>query len=164
MVSGRPMIVSSNIGNWDAFVAAWLPGTEGAGVADVLFGDYDFQGKLSFTWPRENYQIPINVGDSTYDPLYAFGYGLSYSATTPIPTNPPTSPPTPVPTGTANKGDVNSNGSIDIVDALLVAQYYVGLPVTIDLVAADVNCNGTVDIVDALLIAQYYVGLISQFC
>jgi rhamnogalacturonan endolyase len=65
---------------------------------------------------------------------------------------------------TVTKGDANSNGAIDIVDALLVAQYYVGLnPANFDASAADVNCSGGVDIVDALLVAQYYVGLISSF-
>jgi hypothetical protein len=60
-------------------------------------------------------------------------------------------------------GDVNNNGSVDIVDALITAQYYVGLSVSINTTVADVNCNGTIDIVDALLIAQYYVGLLSAF-
>jgi beta-glucosidase len=62
----------------EAFVAAWLPGTEGQGVADVLFGDYKPTGKLAFTWPRTTTQIPINLGDAHYDPLFAYGYGLSY--------------------------------------------------------------------------------------
>jgi beta-glucosidase len=62
----------------DAIVAAWLPGTEGAGVADVLFGDYKPTGKLSFSWPRSMAQIPINVGDAKYDPLFPFGFGLTY--------------------------------------------------------------------------------------
>jgi hypothetical protein len=67
--------------------------------------------------------------------------------------------------GTVNPGDVNNDGSIDIVDALLVAQYYVGLnPGNFDPGNADTNCDGSIDIVDALLIAQYYVGLISGFC
>ncbi|MCW8965204.1 MAG: hypothetical protein OQK82_00745, partial [Candidatus Pacearchaeota archaeon] len=71
--------------------------------------------------------------------------------------------PTPAPTGTL--GDVNNNDSIDIVDALLVAQSYVGLnPVGFDSLNGDVNCDDDIDIVDALLIAQYYVGLISGFC
>jgi hypothetical protein len=62
-------------------------------------------------------------------------------------------------------GDVNNNGSIDIVDTLLVAQFYVGLnPSNFDQSKADANCNGTIDIVDALLIAQYYVGLVSELC
>ena len=62
----------------DAIVAAWLPGSEGQGVADVLFGDHYPSGKLSFTWPRSMAQIPINVGDSPYDPLYAYDFGLTY--------------------------------------------------------------------------------------
>ena len=60
---------------WDSFVAAWLPGTEGSGVADVLFGDYNPTGKLSFSWPKNMNQFPINPED---DHLYNFGYGLSY--------------------------------------------------------------------------------------
>ena len=65
---------------------------------------------------------------------------------------------------TGAKGDANGNGSIDIVDALLVAQYYVGLnPSGFVSANADVNCNGLIDIVDALMIAQYYVGLIASF-
>jgi hypothetical protein len=66
--------------------------------------------------------------------------------------------------GAQTLGDVNSNGSIDIIDAMLIAQKYVGLnPVNFDPAAADVNCSGSIDIVDALLVARYYVGLISQF-
>ncbi len=80
LVSGRPMIITSQIADADAFVAAWLPGTEGDGVAEVLFGDYGFTGKLSFSWPRDMSQIPINVGDASYDPLFPYGYGLGSSA------------------------------------------------------------------------------------
>src|SRR5262249_4948138 len=74
-----PEINASN-----AFIAAWLPGSEGGGVGDLLFRnpqggvDYDFRGKLSFSWPRTPEQTPLNVGDSGYDPLFAFGYGLDY--------------------------------------------------------------------------------------
>ena len=78
LVSGRPMIIDKVLDKADAFVAAWLPGTEGQGVADVLFGDYKPTGKLSFTWPRTMAQIPINVGDKNYDPLFKYGFGLSY--------------------------------------------------------------------------------------
>jgi len=60
----------------DAFVAAWLPGTEGDGVADVLFGKHDFEGKLSRTWFKRVDQLPMNVGDKYYDPLFPFGFGL----------------------------------------------------------------------------------------
>jgi beta-glucosidase len=79
LVSGRPMIVNEALDQADAFVAAWLPGTEGQGVADVLFGDYKPSGKLSCSWPRSMTQVPINVGDSNYDPLFRYGYGLTYS-------------------------------------------------------------------------------------
>lgn len=78
LVSGRPLTVTEHLPAWDALVAAWLPGTEGQGVADVLFGDYKPTGKLPLSWPRTNDQIPINVGDPQYDPLFPFGFGLSY--------------------------------------------------------------------------------------
>ncbi|HET8654115.1 MAG TPA: glycoside hydrolase family 3 N-terminal domain-containing protein [Longimicrobiaceae bacterium] len=78
LVSGRPMILGDALTKADAFVAAWLPGTEGEGVADVLFGDYKPTGKLSYTWPRSMAQIPINVGDENYDPLFPYGFGLTY--------------------------------------------------------------------------------------
>ncbi len=78
LVSGRPMVLGETLEASAAFVAAWLPGTEGQGVADVLFGDYSPSGKLSFSWPRSMEQIPVNVGDAEYDPLFAYGFGLSY--------------------------------------------------------------------------------------
>ncbi len=78
LVSGRPLVITDQLPDWSALVAAWLPGTEGQGVADVLFGDYKPTGKLPHSWPRSAAQIPINVGDTTYDPLWAFGYGLTY--------------------------------------------------------------------------------------
>ena len=62
----------------DAVVAAWLPGTEGSGVADVLFGDAAPTGTLSHSWPREMDQVPINVGDEGYAPLFPYGFGLTY--------------------------------------------------------------------------------------
>jgi beta-glucosidase len=75
IISGRPLIITEQIDDWDAVVAAWLPGTEGQGVADVLFGDYPFTGKLSYTWPRSMEQIPLGSGSS--EPLFPFGYGLT---------------------------------------------------------------------------------------
>ena len=78
VLSGRPLILGDALGQADSVVAAWLPGTEGQGVADVLFGDYKPTGKLSFTWPRTMAQIPINVGDAAYDPQFPFGFGLTY--------------------------------------------------------------------------------------
>ncbi len=77
VVSGRPMIVPPELlSQIDALVASWLPGSEGMGVADVLFGKKPFTGKLPVTWPRSVAQEPINVGDASYDPLYRFGFGL----------------------------------------------------------------------------------------
>ena len=62
----------------DAFIAAWLPGTKGQGVADVLFGDYKPTGKLSFTWPSNKDQFGLHKGDKGYKPLFETGYGLTY--------------------------------------------------------------------------------------
>lgn len=78
IISGRPLILGNVIDDCDAFVAAWLPGTEGQGVADVLFGDYAPTGKLSFSWAKSVSQIPINIGDANYDPLFPYGFGLTY--------------------------------------------------------------------------------------
>jgi beta-glucosidase len=78
LVAGRPMILDSIMSYADAIVMAWLPGSEGAGVTDVLFGDAHPSGKLPMTWPKSMSQIPINTGDATYDPLYPFGHGLTY--------------------------------------------------------------------------------------
>jgi beta-glucosidase len=84
-LSGRPLWVNPHLNASDAFVAAWLPGTEGGGVADVLFrtasGDinHDFEGRLSYSWPKRADQYTLNVGDADYDPLFAYGYGLSYA-------------------------------------------------------------------------------------
>ncbi|MCW3065952.1 MAG: Beta-glucosidase [Solirubrobacterales bacterium] len=77
IVSGRPLILDpGQLSKMDGLVASWLPGSEGAGVADTLFGARPFTGKLPVTWPRTLAQEPINVGDKSYDPLYPFGYGL----------------------------------------------------------------------------------------
>jgi beta-glucosidase len=76
VVSGRPQVVTDQLDKIDALVASWLPGSEGAGVADVLFGRRPFTGRLSMTWPRTEAQVPINVGDADYQPQYPFGWGL----------------------------------------------------------------------------------------
>ena len=78
IVSGRPLIITDELDKWSGLIAAWLPGSEGKGVTDVIFGDYNPTGRLSVTWPRTMEQIPINFGDSDYDPLFEYGYGLSY--------------------------------------------------------------------------------------
>lgn len=77
LISGRPLLIGEILDVSDAIVAAWLPGTEGAGVADVLFGDFGFTGRLPMTWPRSMEQLPINIGDESYDPLFPVGFGLS---------------------------------------------------------------------------------------
>jgi beta-glucosidase len=90
LISGRPMIITHQLAQVDAFVAAWLPGTEGQGVADVIFGDYPFTGKLPYTWPRSMDQLPFNFSamesSGCAAPLFPFGYGLDVN-----------SPPMPAP-------------------------------------------------------------------
>ncbi|GAA3391680.1 hypothetical protein GCM10020369_50530 [Cryptosporangium minutisporangium] len=76
VVSGRPQVITDQLGRIDALVASWLPGSEGTGVADVLFGRRPFTGRLSMSWPRAENQVPVNVGDRTYRPLYPYGWGL----------------------------------------------------------------------------------------
>jgi beta-glucosidase len=83
LISGRPRVITEQLPLADAWVAAWLPGTEGGGIADVLFGDFPFTGKLSYSWPRSNEQLPININNSAEKtgcdaPLFPFGYGLEY--------------------------------------------------------------------------------------
>ena len=78
LVTGRPLILDQILPIADAIVVAWLPGTEGTGVTDVLFGDVHPTGKLPRTWPSSMSQIPINYGDTNYNPLYPYAYGLTY--------------------------------------------------------------------------------------
>jgi len=78
LISGRPMIVTESIELSDAFIASWLPGTEGSGVSDILWGNSPPTGKLSYSWPRSISQVPVNLGDENYDPLFPLGYGLTY--------------------------------------------------------------------------------------
>lgn len=78
LVSGRPMIISEVLPYTDAFIAVWLPGTEGDGIAEVLFGDFEPKGLSSHTWPREMNQIPINYGDENYNPLFAYKHGITH--------------------------------------------------------------------------------------
>lgn len=84
-VTGRPLWVNRELNASDAFAVIWQPGTEGAGVADVIFKAadgkprYDTNGRLTFSWPKRPDQAPLNVGDQDYDPLYPYGFGLSYS-------------------------------------------------------------------------------------
>jgi beta-glucosidase len=83
-ISGRPMWVNAELNESDAFVAAWLPGTEGVGISDVLFTkadgeiNHDFKGKLSFSWPKSATQAVVNRFDEDYAPLLPYGFGLQY--------------------------------------------------------------------------------------
>jgi beta-glucosidase len=83
LLSGRPLIIDSSLNLADAWVAAWLPGTEGAGVTDVLFGARDFVGKLPYTWLRSIEQLPFDFDNLPSEgcaaPLFPYGYGLSYA-------------------------------------------------------------------------------------
>ena len=121
--------------------------------------------RLAIAWQNTAYNQPPH-------PSFFLGEGMGaaprpniyYPAGSPTnpPTTPPTTPPTATPTGT--KGDVNSDGTINIIDALMTAQYSVGLnPANFNTNMADVNCDGTITIVDALMIAQRYVGLLGSF-
>jgi beta-glucosidase len=89
ILSGRPMVITDQYQTADAWVAAWLPGSEGDAVADVLFGDYPFVGKSPYTWPRSNDQLPINENNSAgligcQAPLFPYGYGLGQAGSKPI--------------------------------------------------------------------------------
>ena len=83
LISGRPLILGDHLDSFDGFIAAWLPGSEGGhGIADVMFGDYDFTGKLSFTWPIALNQVGETSNDAGYNPAdyqYPYGYGLKYN-------------------------------------------------------------------------------------
>jgi len=78
LVTGRPLIIDTILPIADAIVVAWLPGSEGAGITDILFGDVHPTGHLPHSWPRNMAQIPINVGDDNYDPQFPYTYGLTY--------------------------------------------------------------------------------------
>jgi beta-glucosidase len=88
ILSGRPLVITDQYALADAWVAAWLPGSEGEGVADVLLGDYPFTGRLPFTWPRSNEQLPINenndIGKMGCAPLFPYGFGLGQAGSQPI--------------------------------------------------------------------------------
>jgi beta-glucosidase len=99
LVSGRALYSNAELNLSNAFVVAWLPGTEGGGVADVVFRKrggsiaHDFTGVLPVSWPRSACQVPLNIGDAGYHPQFAFGYGLTYRSRTHIGTLDETSGP-----------------------------------------------------------------------
>jgi len=80
LISGRPMIIQDALPQADAFLVAFLPGTEGQGIADVIFGNYKPTGKLSFSWPKSMDQLPLNINNlkDKSDPLFPYGFGLTY--------------------------------------------------------------------------------------
>jgi beta-glucosidase len=88
LISGRPLIITEALPYADAFVAAWLPGTEGMGVADVLFGDRPFTGRLPFTWPRSAEQLPFDFANLPADgcdaPLFPYGFGIDPASSEPV--------------------------------------------------------------------------------
>lgn len=88
LLSGRPLIITDLLPEWDALVAAWLPGTEGQGVADVLFGKTQFTGKLPYTWPRSSDQLPFDFANLPTEgcaaPLFPLGYGLTTDESAPV--------------------------------------------------------------------------------
>uniref|UniRef100_A0A7N0R925 Glycoside hydrolase family 3 C-terminal domain-containing protein n=1 Tax=Kalanchoe fedtschenkoi TaxID=63787 RepID=A0A7N0R925_KALFE len=78
IISGRPLVIEPRLlEKTESLIAAWLPGSEGDGVADVLFGDYEFEGRLPVTWFKDVGQLPLNHGQEPYDPLFPFGFGLT---------------------------------------------------------------------------------------
>ena len=81
VVSGRPLVVTDLLPGWAALVAAWLPGSEGEGITDVLFGDFAPTGTLPISWPRSAAQVGLHRGDAGYDPLFPYGFGLSWGGT-----------------------------------------------------------------------------------
>ena len=84
-ISGRPLIVNEEINLSESFVQLWLPGTAIEGITDVIFTNknneinFDFKGKLSYSWPKFSHQTKLNYGDKEYDPLFPYGFGLTYA-------------------------------------------------------------------------------------
>ena len=80
LISGRPLVIEPwLLDKMDAFIVAWLPGTEGGGIADVIFGDHEFQGRLPVTWFKTVDKLPMHAEQNSYDPLFPIGYGLTSS-------------------------------------------------------------------------------------
>ncbi len=88
LISGRPMIINTILHNSDALIASWLPGTEGDGIAEILFGDFEPTGLLPMTWQKSMEQIPQNIGDENYNPLFAYGYGITSFENSPVGSKP----------------------------------------------------------------------------
>ena len=134
-LSGRPLWTNPEINASDAFVAAWLPGSEGAGVADVIFSAadgkvaHDFRGKLSFSWPRSLEQTVLNVGDPDYDPLFPYGHGLTYADAGDLPVLDETRPEGSAPVQTTAAGGAPGGSEDRVLFAGRTApgwQFFVG--------------------------------------
>ena len=116
--TGRPLWVTKEINLSDAFVVAWLPGTESRGMTDVLVnGDktnYDFTGKLPFSWPKNTYQANLNYYDATSDPLFAYGYGLTYEDNASVPN--------------LDEGEINANEQLPKIELLkgTISENFIG--------------------------------------
>jgi hypothetical protein len=152
--------------NWDVYYADWDWNYVAYKITSPIKTiSFDFKpfiddsvsrGYLDSSWYLDALEAGFEIwSDGQGLKSVSFSGSANGGSVTPAPTQPPA----------VQIGDVNNSNSIDIVDALLVAQYYVGLnPTNFDQSRADANCDGTINIVDALLIAQYYVGLVDHFC
>ncbi len=157
-VTGRPLYVNKELNRSDAFVAAWLPGTEGGGVADVLVGRHDFTGKLSYSWPKSACQSPLNPGDPGYDPLFPAGYGLSNGQTGDVGTLDESSHEFPSCTSTGGGGTATEDLEVFVRTDVAPYRSFIGSPenwggteigpdgaaahANINTVPADVNVQG----------------------
>ena len=116
--TGRPLWVTKEINLSDAFVVAWLPGTESRGMTDVMVNsdktNYDFTGKLPFSWPKNTYQANLNYYDATSDPLFAYGYGLTYEDNVVVPD--------------LDEGEINTNEQLSKIELLkgTISENFIG--------------------------------------
>ena len=116
--TGRPLWVTKEINLSDAFVVAWLPGTESRGMTDVMVNsdktNYDFTGKLPFSWPKNTYQANLNYYDATSDPLFAYGYGLTYEDNIVVPD--------------LDEGEINANEQLKKIELLkgTISENFIG--------------------------------------
>jgi beta-glucosidase len=129
IVSGRPQLIGDRLGEIDALVASWLPGTEGDGVADVLYGRRPFTGQLPVTWPRSEAQLPINVGDSSYDPQFPYGWGLTTLTEVPH-GGAKTLRALGAAAGVAEKKGADGTGRALVAEARLIVQNRIGQRIT----------------------------------
>ena len=116
--TGRPLWVTKEINLSDAFVVAWLPGTESRGMTDVMVNsdktNYDFTGKLPFSWPKNTFQANLNYYDATSDPLFTYGYGLTYEDNIVVPD--------------LDEGEINTNEQLKKIELLkgTISENFIG--------------------------------------